>query len=188
MENIEIVEQEVVNRPNGRRNTVIITITVAVALALIIFAVYKVFSNYPFTLPSYVAFYIIILALFIFFFPLTRTVLLEYLTLKFLADKHELRPYVNDFLKDSSNSEDSIIAVKGEVRLLIALTIILILGIALFQLIVTTGADDFVKSILGVHHWSDHYHNWILFWVESFERGRRKANRYVESSGRQWIR
>ena len=75
MENIEIVEQEVVNRPNGRRNTVIITITVAVALALIIFAVYKVFSNYPFTLPSYVAFYIIILALFIFFFPLTRTYL-----------------------------------------------------------------------------------------------------------------
>ena len=57
---------------------------------------------------------------------------------------------MNDFLKDSSNSEDSIIAVKGEVRLLIALTIILILGIALFQLIVTTGADDFVKSILGV--------------------------------------
>jgi uncharacterized membrane protein len=131
------------------RNTAIITVTVAVALALLIFAVYKVFSNYPFTLPSYVAFYIIILAAFIFFFSLTRTYM-EYLALKFLANNDKLlKQYVDNFTNHAESVEDSIIAVKGEVRLVIALTIFLILGIALFQLIVTTGFDEFVKLILG---------------------------------------
>jgi cell shape-determining protein MreC len=152
MENFqEIKEEEVMIRTKGRPNTThtVLIITVAVALFLLIFAVYKVFSNYPFTLPSYVAFYILILATFVFFFPLTRTYL-EYLTLKFLADQKQIKPYVKQFLQDTDSSEDSIIAVKGEVRLIIALTIILILGIALFQLMATTGADDFVKSILAV--------------------------------------
>jgi hypothetical protein len=125
------------------------TITVLVALALLIFAVYKVFSNSPFTLPSYVAFYIVILTVFVFFFPLTRTYL-EYRTLNLLAGRGLLQQYVAQFLSDSESAEDSIIAVKGEVRLVIALTIMLILGISLFQLIVTTGFDEYVKSILAV--------------------------------------
>jgi hypothetical protein len=152
MENLKKTESNGENGKNCRLDKtykVIITITVLVALALLIFAVYKVFSNYPFTLPPYIAFYVVILTLFVFFFPLTRTYL-EYRTLKFLAKHCQLKSYVDQFLKDSSSSEDSIIAVKGEVRLVIALTIILILAIALFQLIATTGADDFVKSILGV--------------------------------------
>ncbi len=136
---------------NTTRNVVILTITVAVVLALLIFSTYKVFSNYPFTLPSYIAFYIVILTLFVFFFPLTRT-FLEFRMLKLLSDKslEEFNKYVDQFLSDSSSSEDSIIAVKGEVRLIIALAIILILGIALFDLMVNPAFADFTKLIVGV--------------------------------------
>ena len=92
---------------NTTRNVVILTITVAVVLALLIFSTYKVFSNYPFTLPSYIAFYIVILTLFVFFFPLTRT-FLEFRMLKLLSDKSplEFNKYVDQFLSDSSSSED----------------------------------------------------------------------------------
>jgi hypothetical protein len=118
-------------------------------VALVIFSVIKVFSVYPFTLPSYIAFYIIILTLFIFFFSLARTYL-EYHALQLLQDAGFLRDYLEQYLKDTKSADESIIAVKGEVRYVIALTIILILGIALFQLMVTTGFDDFTKSILAV--------------------------------------
>jgi len=128
---------------------IVIILIAVVLLVLLIFSVYKVFSIYPFALPSIIAFYIVILTLFIFFFPLARTAL-EYQALKLLEQKQLLEPYVNKFLQDTDSAEDSIIAVKGEVRLVIALTIILILGIALFQLMVTTGFDDFTKSILAV--------------------------------------
>ncbi len=128
----------------------IVTILIAGALlALLIFSTYKVFSNYPFALPSIIAFYIVILTLFVFFFPLARTAL-EYQALKLLQQHDLLEPYVEKFLQDTDSAEDSIIAVKGEVRLIIALTIILILGIALFQLMMITGFDDFTKAILAV--------------------------------------
>ena len=139
------------NHPNAIRYAIIaiIIITAVALLFLLTFSVYKVFSSYPFALPSIIAFYIVILTLFVFFFPLARTAL-EYKALQLLEKTGQLKPYVDKFLQDTDSSEDSIIAVKGEVRLVIALTIILILGIALFQLMMTAGFDDFTKSILAV--------------------------------------
>jgi len=130
--------------------TLLIAITVWIVLALLYFVFQRVFSNYPFTLSSsYIIFYTIILTLFLFFFPLTR-IHLEYRALNLPAEHDLLKQYVAQFLKDPESAENSMIAVKGEVRLVIALMIMLILGMLLFRLLVTKGYADYVKSILTV--------------------------------------
>lgn len=124
-------------------------ITYVIVWVIIGFIVYVVFMNYPLLVPSHVIFYVLILALFVFFFPLTRTYF-EYKTLELLANKGELKNYVDTMLSKTDNAEESLISVRAEIRLIIALTIILLLAIALLELIATKGFDDFAKSILAV--------------------------------------
>jgi len=125
-------------------------VTITLVLIIIGFIVYEVFTHYPSTVPSRAVLYVLILALFVFFFALTRT-FLEYMTLSLLSRREkQLTVYVEKMLRKMDSGEGSLIAVQGEIRFVIALTIILLLAIALLELITTRAADDFVKSILAV--------------------------------------